>query len=238
MKLIKLLVFCGVSAIVLVAAPPLWASLKAASAAALVFAAANPLLVGMGALCLVLAIVSASLNTPPPPRREPVWNRNVHRPWVRRPSELTPPVYTPTSRFKPLFRSTRVPASTLTPDKPKSFEERLGAISHKEELFEEFYDPISLELMENPVNAITEIYKEDGSVLRVDYILDQSTYNTLKYHMDDARLPKRLQRREQPNNRLPIEDCIPCSELKATIDEVIKVLEENAADCKPKPSLR
>lgn len=239
MKLLKLLVFCGAAAIGFVGIPSLWAGLKAASAAALVFAAANPFLVGLGALYLVLAI--ASLRTAPAPRREAVWNRGgVHRPWARRPLEPMRRVYTPTWRYQHPAPA-RAPAPILTPDKPKSVKERLDAISYKEDLPDDFLDPISLEPMDNPLDIITEIQimgkgsKGEDVVVRtqtVHYILDEKTFEELEARTKEGEPVL------QPQNQLPVLRRKLCPELKATIDEIIKVLEENAADCKSKPSFR
>lgn len=98
------------------------------------------------------------------------------------------------------------------------FKNRLAAINYQEELIEDFYDPITLELMENPINAVTEIQKPDRSFQHIDYIIDQSTYYRLKI------LP--CGRREQPTNRQPILRCISCNSLKERINNEIMKLEQ------------
>lgn len=233
MRLLKLLLLCGVGTVGYVAIPPLWASVKVASTAALIFASANPLLVGMGALCFVLAIVSASLRTPPAPPREAVWNRAPFR--VGQIPSPTRRIYTPAWQFQRPSVLTQVP---LTPVKPKSVKERLEAILYKEELPDEFLDPISLEPMDNPLDIITEMEilgegAKGGDVIvrtqTVHYILDLKTFEDLEARTKEGEPVL------QPQNRLPVLRCQLCPELKATINEVIKVLEENAADCKSKP---
>lgn len=126
----------------------------------------------------------------------------------------TPPTYTPRSTHAKESTSLAI-TETLTPI--ETFQSRLQAIKYTGDIQEDFYDPISFTLMENPINAITEIHNHDGTIQQVDYILDQSTYNDLRV------LP--CGQREQPANRLPILRCVPCNDLKASIDMIITQLE-------------
>jgi hypothetical protein len=103
------------------------------------------------------------------------------------------------------------------PPLPQIFKNRLAAINYQDDLIEDFYDPITFELMENPINAVTEIQKPDRSFQEIEYIIDQSTYYRLKI------LP--CGRREQPTNRQPILRCISCNSLKERINNEIMKLE-------------
>lgn len=97
------------------------------------------------------------------------------------------------------------------------FQKRLDAIGYKKDLLDVFYDPVTCELMNDPINAITKIEPKNGVTVRVDYICDRTSYE---------HFPISLNGRLQPTNRQPIIRVEACEELRATIDRVIKELEE------------
>lgn len=115
---------------------------------------------------------------------------------------------------------------SMLPQRPRSiplplpenvFQKRLDDIPYKDDLAPEFYDPIMNTLMNDPVNAITNVIASDKTVMKVDFICDRTTYERFAVDNEGVRL--------QPQNRQTVVAVEPCKELREKIEAAIVELE-------------